>query len=297
MAVIIVAPFLYSRKHRFEPMSMTVIDSHAHIQFAAYDVDRDAVVSRARAAGVGMVNVGTRVSTSRLAIAAAEEYGDGLWATVGFHPSHATADAHHDSWELAAENRETFDPDALRELARHPKVVAIGECGLDYYRGDRDQGSGDRVCGQQIEIFQKQIEIAKEMKKPLVVHCRQAFGDLIAALAPYPYALTPQGNGVVHFFSGSWEDAKRLMDLGFFLGFGGVITFAREYDEVIGKAPLERILVETDAPYVAPAPYRGKRNEPAYIVEVVKKIAELKSIGADEVAAATTANAKRLFGI
>lgn len=272
-----------------------LIDSHSHIQFAAYDPDRDAVVARAREAGVGMVNVGTQASTSRLAIEAAERYGEGLWATVGFHPSHANDDAHHDPWEFATNISESFDLDALRELARHPKVIAIGECGLDYYRGDRGEGIGDRVREQQIEIFQQQIELAREVRKPLVIHCRKAFVDLISILIPNPYPLTPHGNGVVHFFSGSWDDAKHLMDLGFFLGFGGVITFAREYDDVIRKTPLDCILVETDAPYVAPVPHRGKRNEPAYIVEVVKKIAELKGVGADEVAAATTANAKRLF--
>ena len=273
-----------------------IIDSHAHIQFPAYDEDRDAVVSRARDAGVGMVNVGTEVLTSRLAIEVAERYGEGLWATAGFHPSHLGADTHYDPWELEAKNQGSFEPDAFRELARHPRVVAIGECGLDYYRGERGRGARDSVRGRQIDIFQQHIELAKEVGKPLVIHCRQAFADLITILNSELRMLHSPA-GVIHFFSGSWDDAKRLMELGFFLGFGGVVTFAREYDDVVRQAPLDRILVETDAPYVAPVPYRGKRNEPAYIVETVKKIAELKGIDGDEVAAATTANAKQLFGL
>jgi len=273
-----------------------IIDSHAHIQFPAYDEDRDAVVSRARDAGVGMVNVGTQASTSRLAIKVAERYGEGLWATAGFHPSHLNTETHHDPWELETKNQETFDLDAFRKLARHPKVVAIGECGLDYYRVNSKQRTVNKIEEKQREIFLAQVELSEEVKKPLIIHCRRAFENLITLLPAHCSLLTAPA-GVVHFFSGSWDDAKHLMDLGFFLGFGGVITLAHEYDEVVRRAPLDRILVETDAPYVAPVPYRGKRNEPAYIVEVVKKIAELKGIGTDEVVAATTANAKQLFGI
>ncbi len=274
------------------------IDSHCHVQFPAYDQDRDEVITRASTAGIGMVNIGTQYQTSADAVALAGRYPDALWATVGFHPNHVGADAHHDPQELREQTPEQFDYGKFQELARQPKVVAVGECGLDYHRlGDRGQVAGGSLCEEQEDIFLQQIELAKEVKKPLVVHCRSAFDNLIHVLSPITLHLSPHGNGVVHFFSGSWDDAEKLLDLGFYLGFGGVITFAREYDEVVRKVPLDRLLVETDAPYVSPAPYRGQRNEPAYIVETVKKIAELRGISTEAVAAETTANGKRLFGI
>lgn len=276
---------------------LRLIDSHAHVQFPVYDSDRDAVIARALGEGVGMVNVGTQYSTSLNAADLAERYPDGVWATAGFHPNHLDANAYHDRQELKDPNEERFDYAKFFDLARHPKVVAIGECGLDYYRADSGRGMADSVKERQQDIFRQQIELAHELKKPLVIHCRQAFPDLISILSANRYPLTSHGNGVVHFFSGSWEDAERLLDLGFFLGFGGVITFARDYDEVITKAPLGRIVVETDAPYVSPVPYRGKRNEPAYVVETAKKIAELRGVAFEDVAAATTANVKDAFRI
>lgn len=276
--------------------SLRLIDSHAHTQFPAYDADRDDVVVRALEAGIGMVNVGTQYSTSADAIRLAELHPEGVWATAGFHPNHLDPAAHHDPQELKERNVERFDPEKFLTLARHEKVVAVGECGLDFYRNPTGE-KGEVLRERQREIFRAQIALAQEAQKPLVIHCRSAFADLIEILSPFTLNLSPHGNGVVHFFSGSWEDARRLLDLGFYLGFGGVTTFARDYDEVIQKAPLDRILVETDAPYVAPVPYRGKRNEPAYVVEAVKKIAELRGIPFDELAGQTTINAKQLFNI
>lgn len=312
-------------------MNLRLVDSHAHVQFPAYDQDRGEVIARALEAGIGMVNIGTQSQTSADAVALAARYPAGVWATVGFHPNHVTRDTYHDPWELREKQPEEFDISKFRNLALHPKVVAIGECGLDFYRSPKGQRA--EVIGQrQRDVFLAQIELAREVRKPLVVHCRNAFSDLISILdscfkihpvttcTPIPSrwgggknqlgsleapALRPGCNGVhdlrlagvVHFFSGSWEDARKLLDLGFYLGFGGVITFAREYDEVVKKAPLERILVETDAPYVAPVPYRGERNEPAYIVEAVRKIAELHGVSRERVTTQTTANARTLFGI
>ncbi len=252
------------------------------------------VIGRALENGVGMVNIGTQYSTSADAIQLAEKYDAGVWATAGFHPNHLDANAHHDAQELRVRNQEVFEAEKFLSLARHPKVVAVGECGLDYYRiMNHESGIKER----QREVFKGQIELALEVGKPLVVHCRNAFGDLIPILNSYFMIHASRPNGVVHFFSGSWEDARQLIDLGFYLGFGGVITFARDYDEVLMKAPLDRILLETDAPYVAPLPYRGQRNEPAYIIETAKKMAELRGVSSEEIAAQTTVNAKRLFGV
>lgn len=283
----------------------TLIDSHSHIQFPAYDQDRDAVILRARDAGVNphaknfgvgvkMIAVGTAMQTSEDAIRASEQYSsDVLGASVGFHPGHASENAHHDANESKDAAREAFDIERLRELAKHRQAVAIGECGLDYYRIET---SDKKQETRQKKVFIQQIELAQELKKPLIAHCRNAFTDLITVLQTTNYSLQTYA-GVIHFFSGTTDDARKLLDLGFYLGFGGVITFAREYDEVIRYAPLSRILLETDAPYVAPAPYRGKRNEPAYIIEVAKKLAELKSISFEEVAKQTTQNTVSLFGL
>ena len=274
--------------------SQRIIDSHSHIQFPAYDTDRAQVISRAREAGVGIINVGTQFSTSEDALALAREYPGELWASVGFHPGHTDLDAHHDPMEFVEKQQEFFDYEKFLKLARAPEVVAIGECGLDYYRNKNEDL---RFKNGQREVFEQQIQIAKEVGKPLVIHCRSAFADLIKILKSNIVNLKSDHSGVVHFFSGSWDDAKKLIDRGFYLGFGGVITFAREYDEVVKKAPLDRILLETDAPYVAPVPYRGKRNEPAYIMETATKIGEIRREPFEEIAEVTTANARKLSGL
>ena len=270
-------------------------DVHTHVQFAAFDHDREAVIERARAAGVTMINVGTQLNTSRAAIELAHKY-PGLSATAGLHPIH-TSKSFHDSDELGggeaakgfSSRGEEFDYDAYKKLAFDSKVVAIGECGLDYFRVNDEEAKK-----RQKETFLKQIELAKEVKKPLMIHCREAFSDLIEVLKPNTYNLK---SGIVHFFTGSKDDAKRLLEMGFSFTFGGVVTFARDYDEVIKMIPLDRILSETDAPYVSPVPYRGKRNEPAYVVEVVKKLAEIKGISTEEMERRIFENVKEVLKI
>lgn len=299
-------------------MNFQMIDSHAHVQFAAYDEDREVVLQRAFDVGIGMVNVGTQFSTSQDAVALAGRYpNDPLWATVGFHPNHAGPQSYNDTDELHEPREEMFECEKFLDLAHNPKVVAVGECGLDYayfarkrsarlQNGASAEASGEGGLPQaeierrrklQQDVFRQQIELAEAVDKPLVIHCRDAFVDLIQILDSCFKVHDSRRRGVIHFFSGSWEDARQLLDLGFYLGFGGVITFARDYDGVVIKAPLDRILVETDAPYVAPIPYRGKRNEPAYILETAKKIAELRGINFEEVTAKTTENARLLFGL
>jgi TatD DNase family protein len=273
-----------------------LIDSHAHVQFPAYDADRKEVLLRAKEAGVRIINVGTQYSTSLRALKLAKDHPGEMWATAGFHPGHMDINSHHDPLELPEKHQESFEAEKFLELAGYPEVVAIGECGLDYYRlGGRGEGVADSTKRQQLEVFSRQINIAETIQKPLVIHCRSAFPDLINIFEDRRLTIRSSGNGVIQFFSGTWDDARKLLNVGFFLGFGGVVTFARDYDETLKNAPLDRILLETDAPYVAPVPYRGKRNEPAYIVETAKKIAELRGIGYDEVAEYTTANAVRLF--
>ncbi len=275
------------------------VDAHAHVQFAAYDDDRDAVIARAFETGVAIVNVGTNKETSGAAIRLAEKYKEGVYAAVGLHPIHASGSSFHDNLEshlTESESGESFDLDFYKNLGSHPKVVAIGECGLDYFRIENGVLSIEEQKKKQKEVFLKHIELAREVKKPLMIHCRAAFSDLIEILSANFLKLNVVP-GVIHFFSGTKDDAKKLINLGFYFTFGGVITFVRDYDEAVKIIPIDRILSETDAPYVTPAPYRGKRNEPSYVIKVVERLAELKNVSVDEMAAQTIKNAQKIFGI
>lgn len=272
-----------------------LIDVHTHVQFHAFANDADEVIRRAHEAGVWMINVGTQRDTSAAAIAFAHRYAEGVYATVGLHPIH-TDKSYHDSKELSADDKgftsrgEEFDYALYKKMAEDEKVVAIGECGLDYYR------LSEETKKKQTAAFVAQMQLAQEVGKPLMIHCRNAFADLIDVLKQERPLLndTP---GIIHFFTGSQDDASALLDLGFSFSFGGVITFARDYDPSITYIPMERIVLETDAPYVTPAPHRGKRNEPLYIEEAAKKMAELKQCSFEDVAGVTVKNARKLFRI
>jgi TatD DNase family protein len=267
------------------------IDVHAHVNFKVFEEDHDTVVRRALDNGTWFFNVGTQVDTSRAAIKMANRYDEGVFAVVGLHPIH-TDKSFHDEEELGDEGKEftsrgeIFDKNIYREFLKDPKVVAIGECGLDYYHLE-----GDSIEKQK-KAFTQQIELANEVKKPLMLHIRNAYADALKILKKYAKV-----KGVVHFFVGNTEEAKSFLDFGFMLSFTGVLTFTHDYDEVVKNTPLNMILTDTDSPYVAPVPYRGKRNEPVYVKEVVKRIAEIKNLPEEEVARAIVANAKRLFGI
>lgn len=272
-----------------------LVDIHSHLNFNAFKDDADEVIRRTLENGVWTILVGSQIDTSRRALVYAEKYSEGIFSAVGLHPIHLV-EMQVDGNEIDAggnvpgfsTRKEEFNYDAYKELAEHPKAVAIGECGLDYYRGH----SSEEAKKLQLETFCKQIAIAREVKKPLMIHCRNAYEDLLEILR---VEKAGEIGGDVHFFAGSWEIAKQLLDLGFYLSFTGVITFANDYDEVVKKVPMDRIMIETDAPYVSPVPYRGKRNEPLYVQAVAERIAELKNLAFDEVAITTTQNAFRLF--
>jgi TatD DNase family protein len=274
-----------------------LFDVHTHTQFHAFSEDVDLVIQRALDAGVWMVNVGTQRDTSENAISFAEKFSEGVYATVGLHPIH-TEKSHHDAKEFGDSSEEKgftsrgeeFDFEYYKRLAKNPKVVAIGECGLDYYRLEAETKK------KQEETFLGHIRVAKEVEKPLMIHCRKAFDDLISVLLSHQNDL-PNLRGINHFFTGTIENAKKLLDLGFSFSFGGVITFTEDYNGLVRFIPLDRIVLETDAPYVAPVPYRGKRNEPLYVQQVSQKISELKFLSIDEVAEATTKNALQIFSI
>ena len=256
-------------------MEPLYIDVHAHAQFAAYDTDREAVLERAREAGVSMMNVGTDRQTSQAAVALAEAH-EGLYAAVALHPTDTVGEA--------------FDPAFYEELARSPKVKAIGECGLDYFRLEHD------TVALQKEVFIQHIQLANKLHKPLMLHIRNGAGQSAYEDAAELLATHATVKGDVHFFAGSWEEARLFLDLGFTLSFTGVLTFTHDYDDVVRKVPLDMILAETDCPFITPVPFRGRRNEPIHVREVVRAIARIKGLDEETVRIALLENAKRVFG-
>lgn len=278
------------------PFVSRYVDIHTHVNLAAFADDWKEVCERAQSASVSFLNVGTQRDTSARAVEIAHAYDGGVYAVVGLHPVH-TSRSFHDAQEFTDVEKgfvsrgEIFDAEHYRELARDVKTVAIGECGLDYMRLEED------VYEKQREAFVAQIQLANEVQKPLMLHVRSsaeknAYRDAVAIVREYA---TVPGN--VHFFAGTYEDAKEYLSLGFTVSFTGVITFARTYDDVIRNIPLDMLHAETDAPYVTPVPHRGTRNEPIRVVEVVKKIAEIRGEDEEKVALQLRQNALRLFGI
>lgn len=269
---------------------MKYFDAHTHTNFVAYNDDRDAVIKRAKDAGVGMNVVGTQLDTSRSAVALAQQY-DNVWATIGLHPVH-TAKSYHDEKELGEGGKEftsrgeQFDAAAYEALGQDPRVIAIGECGLDYYRVE------ENTKDVQAKAFIAQIELANRLNKPLMLHIRNAYDDALDILKAHAKV-----KGDVHFFAGDWEVAKKFLDFGFTLSFTGVVTFTHDYDEVVKNTPVDMILSETDAPYITPTPHRGKRNEPAYVSLVVERLAMLKGLDAERMGAQLLGNARRVFGV
>jgi TatD DNase family protein len=281
------------------------IDIHAHTNFKAFDEDRDAVVSRALENDTWVINIGTQYDTSKKAVEMTNEYKEGVYATIGLHPIHTGA-SYHDADELGEENKEffsrgeIFDKEKYRELAKLGKVVAIGECGLDYYHMEQDTIEKQKIA------FIEQIELANELNLPLMLHIRNnptdkthnAYFDVCELINKY---FKRDGiKGVSHFFAGNVEDMERFVELRVYISFAGPITYKPkpeicDYIGVIKETPQEMIIADTDSPYVAPVPYRGKRNEPVYVKEIVKKIAEIKGLSEEETAKAIFANAKRLF--
>ncbi len=262
--------------------AVTLVDSHCHLDNDQFDSDRDEVVQRAIDAGVEhMVAIGTGDGPPDLeaGIRLADRYPS-FYCTVGVHP--------HDAAKAAPE---TFTQ--LAEFLKHPKVVAIGEMGLDYHY---DHSPRD----VQRDVFIEQMRIARDARKPIVIHTREAWEDTLSLLAGHwrGPSENPIG-GIMHCFSGGPREAERALDLGFYLSFGGILTFPKslELQEVARRAPADRILVETDAPYLAPVPKRGRRNEPAFVVETAGKLGEIRGVSREEIAAVTTANFRRLFNL
>lgn len=252
-----------------------LIDSHAHLELGNFDRDREDVVNRARDAGLeAIVTVGINLEDSRKAVALAQRY-DMVWATVGVHP--------HDAKEIGAG---TYDE--LKALAADNKVVAYGEIGLDFFKNysPRDK---------QITRFGEQLDLCRDLGLPVIIHDRDAHSETLAMLKEHRGSLT----GVVHCFSGDYAMARQCLDLGYYISIPGTVTYGKAdvLREVVRNIPLDRIMVETDAPFLSPEPKRGKRNEPAFVAYTARKIAELRGESFEQIAETTTQSARNLFGI
>lgn len=279
-----------------------LIDSHCHIQFNAYKNDAEEVIRRSLAQEVKMIVVGSQASTSERAVEYARQH-DGLWAVVGLHPIHLTSQE-VDEEEINFHSREEkFDYDFYKKLASDPKVVGIGETGLDFFHLPKNL-TLEEVTKIQIETFIAQAELATELNLPMAIHCRDAHEQLLLILKKFCQDKKMPSRGVAHCFTGNWLEAKGYLDLGFYIGFTGVITFPAKKTnpqqqlnliEVVKNTPLNMILVETDAPYLAPQEHRGKRCEPWMVIEVAKKIAEIKNAPFEEVVKQTVKNTLKLF--
>ncbi len=254
---------------------MNIVDTHCHLDDQRYDQDRDDVLQRAWDLGIEfLINVSYDTGSAQQAVQLAQKL-DRVYAAVGIHP--------HDASSYSADTEET-----LRQLAQAPKVVAIGEIGLDYYYDNSPRDV-------QREAFRRQMELAIDLGLPVVIHNRDAHQDTIDILKEF----AGRARGLLHCFSGSYETARICLDLGYYLAFGGSITFknARKLREVVQQVPLDRMVLETDCPYLTPVPHRGKRNEPSYVSHVAEKVADIRNLDLAEVAAVTTANARKVFGI
>jgi TatD DNase family protein len=251
------------------------IDSHAHLEMREFDEEREEVIKRAKEADVAYIlTVGTTLKDCEKAVDIANQY-EAVYASIGIHP--------HDAAEI-----DTKTYEALRKIAKSKKVVAYGEIGLDFFRN---------ISPRQVQIrrFGEQLELAHDIDLPIIIHDREAHRETLEMLANW------KGNkrGVVHCFSGDKQMAKKCLDMGFYISISGVITFdkSEQLQEVTRYIPLTSLLIETDAPFLAPRPHRGKRNEPAYVVHTAKKMAAIKGVPFEEIGKTTSNNAKTIFGI
>lgn len=266
-----------------------LIDTHSHVNFAAFKDDAEEVIKRTLEAGVFVINVGSQYSTSRRAVEMAEKYKTGVWAAVGLHPIHIFSDKRH---AVSDKEYEVFDYQKYLELTKNPKVVAIGEMGLDYHHFEAGDNT-EVLKAKQKEVFLQGIKLANEIKKPLIIHCWDAYGDLYEIFKNNPVKKT----GIIHSFIGGYKTARKFTELGYKIGLNGVITYSDSFNRLIKELDLKDIVLETDCPYLTPVPHKSERNEPSYVKYVAEKIAEIKEVPADKVAEITTQNAKEVFNI
>ncbi len=274
-----------------------IIDTHSHVNFNVYKNDADEVIRRSLVSDTWMIVVGTDYKSSTKAIELANKYEKGVYVTVGLHPTSFLFSGD----EADFSDKEMFNIQAYEKLAKFDKVVAVGEIGLDYYHLEKDEKLKERKQ-EQAEIFFKQLLLATDNGLPAVIHCRDAHKDMISILTDFKKTYkdrlaTNKPWAVIHCFSGNEEQAWKYFNLGVIISFTGLITFNSQWEELIRKMPMDKFLVETDAPFMTPVPNRGKRNEPEYVKYVVEKIAKIKDVPVKRIEEAARDNTKRIFGI
>lgn len=277
------------------------IDTHAHVNFSAFKDDADEVIRRSLDSEVWMILVGTDIRTSRRALDFANKYDRGVYATVGLHPIHLQeAQAEGDGYSFSTRG-EDFSYELYQRQAKFNKVAAIGEIGLDYHHIGKTQD----IAGakeKQKNVFIEQFKLARDLDLPVIIHCRQAHDDMLAILRglkkEYKDSL-PKNRpwGVMHCYSGDEDLAWQYFSLGLIISFTGLITFSAQWDDLIRRVPLEKVMIETDCPYMTPEPYRGERNEPILVKYVAQRIAEIKNLAVDRVADITSKTAREFFKI
>lgn len=274
-------------------------DTHCHINCDAFAADADKVIKRALENETALVIVGTDYKSSKRALEYANKFENGVWAAVGLHPQSLRPYQEEQNGLMRDIPAERFSADMYEVLAKFPKTVAIGEIGLDYAWRDGDDDFANRKAEQKKALWE-QLVLARRFDKPAIIHCRQAHDDLVPLLHDFRKEykdLLPKDRpwGVIHCFSGDENLAWEYFNLGLIISFTGLITFSQRWDELIRKVPADKIMIETDSPYMTPEPHRGKRNEPVLVKFVAARMAEIRGVTAEKIAELTTANAKRLF--
>lgn len=278
-----------------------LIDSHCHLNFNVFKDDYKEIIQSCLDQDIWMINVGTKYETSKRAVEIAEEFPKGVFAAIGLHPIHLESQK-YDAWELGGKERfktkpEVFDYERYKNLAKSSKkVVAIGEIGLDYWRKPKTKKRLEEFKERQKVVLKEQIKLARELNLPIIFHCRVAFDDLLEILDE-EFKKRGEIRGVIHSFTGNWETAKKFLEMGFYLGFNGII-FKLDLKEVIKKVPLDKMLLETDSPYLLPPQCKGKKkNDPCCVKYVADEISNIKGTSVDALAEKTVKNTKELFGI
>ncbi len=275
-------------------------DTHCHINSPAFALDADRVIKRALDNDTLLVIIGTDYKSSKKALEYANKYEGGVWAAVGLHPQSLRSYREEIDGEVKDIPAESFNYDMYATLAKFPKTVAIGEIGLDYAWRDIDLAEQNAWRNDQIVALKEQLLLARRFDLPAIIHCRQAHDDLLPLLKAFRLEhkeMIPKDRpwGVIHCFSGDENLAWEYFNLGLVISFTGLITFSQRWDEVIRKAPVDKFMIETDAPYMTPEPHRGKRNEPVLVKHVAERMAEIRGVTPERIGELTTTTAKRLF--
>lgn len=283
----------------------TLFDTHAHVHFNAYKEDSTEIIRVALEGGTWMVTVGTQKDTSARGIVVANQYEIGVWASVGLHPNHLFPVVIDEDETPFTTREEDFDRAYYDKLCDDPKVVAIGECGLDYYR--IPEGLDIAIVKEKQErVFRAHLDLAHDRNLPVICHIRDAHDETLAILTEYVHAGKLTRRGIIHCYTAEATHANAYTEIGFYVSFSGVITFEPRKNspeaqlqlwEAVKTVPLDKLLIETDAPYLTPLPYRGQRNQPSYVALIAHKVAALRGMTFEDVARVTSENARRVFNV